>query len=91
VPQGSVHATILYILCINNVPAEPGTHLALFDDATCIYETERYEHSVLCNLQRGLTVVKIRGVSAGTKRPVKEKLWRSISPEDLESLTTYYN
>jgi hypothetical protein len=35
--------------------AAPGTHLALFADNICIYETEK--HDVLCKLQRGLTAV----------------------------------
>jgi hypothetical protein len=38
-------------------PAAPGTHLALFDDDTCIYATEEHERRVLCKLQRGLTAV----------------------------------
>jgi hypothetical protein len=57
VPQGSVLAPILYRLYINEVPAAPGTHLALFADDTCIYATEKHERRVLCKLQRGLTAV----------------------------------
>jgi hypothetical protein len=58
--QGSVLTPILYIPYINNASAAPGTHLALFEDDTYIYETEKHEFRVLCKLQR------ILGVSAGT-------------------------
>jgi hypothetical protein len=57
VPQGSVLASILYSLFINDAPAAPGTHLALFADDTCIYATEKHERRVLSKLQRGLTAV----------------------------------
>jgi hypothetical protein len=50
VPQGSVHAPILYSLHINNAPAAPGTHLALFADDTCIYATEKHKRRVLWEL-----------------------------------------
>jgi hypothetical protein len=39
VPQGSILASVLYSLYIHDAPAAPGTHLALFADDTCIYET----------------------------------------------------
>jgi hypothetical protein len=39
VPEGSVLATILYRLYINDSPAAPGTHLSQFADDTFIYET----------------------------------------------------
>jgi hypothetical protein len=57
VPQGSAHAPILYSLYINDAPAAPGTHLALFADDTSTYATEKHERLVLCKLQRGLTTV----------------------------------
>jgi hypothetical protein len=57
VPQSSVLAPILYSLYINDVPASPGTLLALFADDTYIYATEKHERCVLCKLQRELTAV----------------------------------
>jgi hypothetical protein len=45
-------------LYINDAPAAPGTHFALFTDDTCIYATEKHERRVLSKLQRGLTAVK---------------------------------
>jgi hypothetical protein len=42
---------------MNDAPAAPRTHLALFTDDTCIYATEKHERPVLCKLQRGLTAV----------------------------------
>jgi hypothetical protein len=65
VPQGSVLAQILCSVFINDAPAAPGTHFALFADDICIYATKEYEHRVICKLQRGLTAVN-RGVNAGT-------------------------
>jgi hypothetical protein len=55
VPQGSVLAPILYSLYINDAPAAPGTHLALFADDTCIYATEKHKRRIFNKLQRGLT------------------------------------
>jgi hypothetical protein len=43
VPQGSVHAPVLYSLYINDAPVAPGTHLALFADDTCLYATGKDE------------------------------------------------
>jgi hypothetical protein len=40
VPKGSVLAPILCSLCINDAPAAPELHLALFADDNNIYETE---------------------------------------------------
>jgi hypothetical protein len=57
VPQGSVLAPVLYSLYINDIPATPGIHLALFADDTCVYATEKHERHVLNKLQRGLTAV----------------------------------
>jgi hypothetical protein len=54
VPQGSVLAPVLYSLYINDAPATPGIHLALFADDTCVYATEKHERRVLNKLQRGL-------------------------------------
>jgi hypothetical protein len=48
---------ILYSLYINDALAAPGTQLALFEEDTCIYATEKHERRVLCKLQRGLAVV----------------------------------
>jgi hypothetical protein len=56
--QNSVLASILYSLHQNDVPAAPGTCLALFSDQGCIYMTEKYEHYVLCKLQHCLTAEK---------------------------------
>jgi hypothetical protein len=58
--QGSVLTPVLYSIYINDAPAAPGTHLALFADDTCIYATEKDERRVLCNLQRGLTTMNSR-------------------------------
>jgi hypothetical protein len=58
VPQCSVLPPILYSLHINDGSATPGTHLALFADATCIYSAEKHKRHVLCKLQCGLTAVK---------------------------------
>jgi hypothetical protein len=54
-PQGSVFAPILYSPYVNDVPAAPGIHLALFMDDTSIYATKKHERRVLCKLQCGLT------------------------------------
>jgi len=52
VPQGSVLASTLYSLYINDTPQTPGTQLALFADDTCMYATGRKEEYVLRKLQR---------------------------------------
>jgi hypothetical protein len=57
VPQGSVLAPVLYSLYINDAPAAPGIHFALFADDTCVYATEKHERLVLNKLQRGLIAV----------------------------------
>jgi hypothetical protein len=57
VPQVSVLAQVLHSLYINDAPTAPGTHLALFNDNTCIYATEKYERRVFNKLQRGLTAM----------------------------------
>jgi hypothetical protein len=56
-PQGSVLAQVLYSLYINDAPAAPGIHLALFADDTCVYATEKHERRVFNKLQRGLIAV----------------------------------
>jgi hypothetical protein len=47
VTQGSVLAPVLYSLYINDAPAAPGIHLALFADDTFVYATEKNERRVL--------------------------------------------
>jgi hypothetical protein len=47
----------IFSLHTNDDTAAPGTHLALLEYETCIYETEKHERHVLCKLQRGLTAV----------------------------------
>jgi hypothetical protein len=56
-PQGFVLAPVLYSLYINDAPAAPGIHLALFEDDTCVYATEKHERRLLNKLQPGLTAV----------------------------------
>jgi hypothetical protein len=56
--QGSVLAPELYSrYFVNDAPAAPGSHLALFADDTCICVTEEHKRRVLCKLQRRLTAV----------------------------------
>jgi hypothetical protein len=55
--QGSVLAPVLYNLYINNAPAAPGVHLALFADDTCIYAAQKHELQVLSKFQRGPIIV----------------------------------
>jgi hypothetical protein len=57
VPQCSVLAPVLYTLYINDAPAAPGIHLALFVDDISIYETEKHERRVFNKFQRGLTAM----------------------------------
>jgi hypothetical protein len=57
--QSSVLAPILYSLYINDDPAAPEIHLALFAEDTSIYATEKHERRVLCKLKRGLTAVNL--------------------------------
>jgi hypothetical protein len=57
VPQGSVLASVLYNLYINDAPAAAGIHFAWFEDDTHVYATEKHERRVLNKLQRGLTAV----------------------------------
>jgi hypothetical protein len=62
VPQGSVIAPILYSLYINDAPAAPGTHVALFPDETCIYVTNM---NVMFSANYNADSLQwIRGVSA---------------------------
>jgi hypothetical protein len=42
-PQGSVLAPILYSLYTNDAPATPESHIALLEDDTCIYATDKKE------------------------------------------------
>jgi hypothetical protein len=57
VSQGSALAPVLYSFYINDAPAAPGTDLALFEDDTCIYATEKHERRVFNKFQRGLTAM----------------------------------
>jgi hypothetical protein len=57
VPQDSVLALVLYSLYINDAPAAPGIHIALFAGDICVYATEKHERRVLNTLQHGLTAV----------------------------------
>jgi hypothetical protein len=85
-----LRTTASYSLYINDALAAPVTHLVLFAEYTCIYAREKHKYRVLCKVQRGLTAVISRYERWNIK--IKEgKLRRSISPENLEFLTTYYN
>jgi hypothetical protein len=55
--QVSVLAPVLYSLYINDAPAAPGIHLALFADDTCVCATEKYDRLVLNKLQSGCGLV----------------------------------
>jgi hypothetical protein len=55
--QGSILAPVMYSLYTNDVPAAPGTHLAMLADDTCIYATDKHERHVHRKLQRDLTTV----------------------------------
>jgi hypothetical protein len=55
VSQGSVLASTLYSLCVNDTPLAPGVYIALFADDTCIYTTDRKGAYGLRKPQRGLT------------------------------------
>jgi hypothetical protein len=88
-PQGSVLVPVLYRLYINNATATPGTHLALFVDDICIYETEKHERHVLCKLQRDLTAVN-SWCERWNMKINEGEFRRYVSPEDLQSLTKYY-
>jgi retron-type reverse transcriptase len=57
VPQGSILSPTLFNMYVNDTPQAIGVHLALFDDDTCLYATERKEGYVLRKLQRGLNSV----------------------------------
>lgn len=59
-PQYSVLVPILYSPYINDAPAAPRIHLALFADGTytSIYATEKHELRDFNKLQRGLTAVR---------------------------------
>jgi hypothetical protein len=53
VPQGSVLSPTLYTLYINDTPQTRVVNLALFEDDTCLYATDRKEGYVLRKIQRG--------------------------------------
>jgi hypothetical protein len=55
-----------------------------------LYLLDKHERRVLCKLQRGLTAVNSWCERWNIKINVRN-LRRSISSEDLESLTIYYN
>jgi hypothetical protein len=57
-PQDSILAPVLYSLYMNDAPAAPGAHLALFTEDTYMYATEKHKCQVLCKLQCSLTAVK---------------------------------
>jgi hypothetical protein len=89
VPQCSVLAPILYSLYINDAPAAPGIHLALFSDDTCVYATGKHERRVLSKLQRGLTAVG-SWCQRWSIKITKGRLRRSTSLEDEECLRTTF-
>jgi hypothetical protein len=57
VPQGSVLSPILYNLYINDTPQATNLHLALFEDDTCLYSTDRKEGYIVRKLQHGLDIL----------------------------------
>jgi hypothetical protein len=89
IPQESVLATVLYSLYTNNAPAEPGTHLALFADDTCIYEPENNKH-VLNKLQHDLNAVNL-WCECWNIKIIEGKTLVIYFSRNLESLMTYYN
>jgi hypothetical protein len=56
------------------------------DIGVLVFETEKQERRVLCKLQLSLT-----DVISWCQRCDIGKHWRSVSLDNLESLTTYYN
>jgi hypothetical protein len=85
VPQGSMFASVLCSIYINDAPIAPGTHLALFVDDTCIYATENM--SVLFSTNSNvISLLWGHGVSARTLQSMKGTLRQSTSLEDIEYL-----
>jgi hypothetical protein len=83
VPQGSVHDPILYSLYINDAAVALETHLALFGQYLYLRDRETWMSvvsSANCNTD---SLQWICTVNCGRWRPMKGKLRRSISPEDL--------
>jgi hypothetical protein len=58
VPQGSVFSPTLYNIYVNDPPQTPGVYLALFEDDTCLYATDRKEGFIVRKPQRGLTSIE---------------------------------
>jgi hypothetical protein len=90
VPQCSVLAPVLYSLYINNAPAAPGIHLALFADDTCVYATGKHERRVLNKLQRGLTAVRSwcqrwnKKINEGKTQAIYFSKRRRVPGDDLQ-------
>jgi hypothetical protein len=90
VPQGSVLAPLLYSLYINDAPAAPGIHLALYADDTCVYATEKHERRVLNKFQRGLTAVGLWcqrwniTINEGKTQAIYFSKRRRMSGDDLQ-------
>lgn len=57
VPQGSCLSPLLFMLFINHIPSNPGTHLNLFSDITMLYSTSTSTNHAAKKLQIHLNKV----------------------------------